>query len=372
MPIAAKRIEYLDQETNTGIANFNTITGGSLFNTGQDIGSSLGGSISSILNNTLGQAKNLLLDQLNGLGLTNILNNIGITPDDLINGRLSPNIDINTLDSFINNITPDQLKPYINTYSLTKDEKLSIASLALGGIGNMNGGNLGLNNCLKIGINNYGSPQNLLDQILSSFTGALLGNSTTLINCLIDQYKNKGISYTTGMPVFNSSTTFNSIGGKTIAYDNLIYIQIAPNKWNIKNKVTNSFVNNNIYDDLYVYTNTNPTYYANSTKQILNGFYDYISINNTQLQYRCIDSNNVITYSSTSPTTGCVSVNKVYRLPLNLFTNLYNSSFIDPTMPIPPVSYYVAANNDFISYLLSNAEITLMSYNPNIVINLGV
>lgn len=372
MPVTAKRIDFLDQETNTGIANFNTITGGSLFNTGQDIGTSLSSNVSNLINNTLGGAKSELSNNLNALGVTKSLNDIGLNPNELINGRLSPNTDINVLNNFIDNITPTQLKPYIGSFSLTNSQKLNIASLALGHIRGIGGNNLGLGSCLNIGVNGYGNPWNILDQILASFMRALLGNSTSLINCLINEYKNKGINYSNGMPTFNQSTAFNSVGGKTITYNNLTYIQISPNQWRIKNRVNNSFIDNNIYDDLYVYTQTNSTYYANSTKQILNGLYNYILVNNIQLQYRCVGVKNVITYLPTPPTTGCVSLNKAYRLPLNLFTNLYNGSYTDPTMPIPPVNYYVDVNNDFINYLLSNSDVTLMNYDPNTIINLGV
>jgi hypothetical protein len=236
----------------------------------------------------------------------------------------------------------------------------------------MDGNNLGLGNCLNIGVNSYGNPWNILDQILSSFTRALLGNSTSLINCLINNYKNKGINFSNGTSIFNQNTGFNAVGGKTITNDNKIYIQISPNKWRIKNKVNNTFIDNVVYDDLYVYTQTNSIYYANNTKEILTGLYNYILVNNVQPQYRCVDSSGNITYSVAIPTTGCVSVNKTYKIPMVLFTNLYNNNYTDPTMPKPPVNYYVDANNDFINYLLTNDNITLLGYDPSTIINLGV
>lgn len=374
MPVVAKRIQYLDQETNTGVADFNTINGGSLFNTGQDIATSASNKVTSFLNGSIASAKSSLGSKLTSLGLPNALSDIGIDPKELINGRLSSSTDINVVNKFIDAIVPDQLQSYVGSYSLTNQQKLSIASMALGHIGNSSSGALGFNRCFGNGLGGtFGNAWDILDKILASFMNALLGNSTALINCLVNQYKGTNATYSNGVPVLNQNTVFGTVGGKTFNIGNLTYIQIAPNNWRIKNILTGAFADNVVYSDVYVYTKVNPSYYITATKSLLNGFYDYIRNNNITIQYRCVDVNGAFTYSATDPTAGgtCTSVYKVYILPMGLFNMLYTSAFPDSTMPKPNPANYYDTNKDFITYMLTTGDVTLMNYDPSIILNLG-
>lgn len=374
MPISATRIEYLDQETNTGVIDFSNITGGSLFNTGQELGNFITGGVSNLINGAIGVAKDELNNLFSSIGLSSALGAIGLSPKDLINGRLPTTIDPNILNAFIDNIIPPQLRSVIGSYSLTDQQKRDIASLALNYVGSNSSVVKGYDKCFGTGINGpYGNSQSVLDKISSTFMNVLLGNNTSLLNCLIDQYSPNSPSYSTGGSVINQITAFNTTGGKTFTVGNLVYVQIATNNWRIKNAVTGAFIDNVTYDDVYVYTKVNPTYYSNATKSIINNMVNYINTNNIQVQYRCVSSTGTFTYTPTppDPAAGCLTVSKTYILPMIVLVNAIRQAFTDPTMPIPPTTTYYTTNNDFISYLLTSQDIILLNYDPNTIINLG-
>lgn len=436
MPVVATRIQYLDKDTNTGVANFNTVTNNGLLNTGENVTPGVNDSdpcntgnitngiesivktttgainkgindVSGYISDTYNNVNNSINDtmvslndtasqllgnlnpincdvlgvindvnsnityQLNNVGLPSSLAKTGINVQDFINGKLSPNTNVDVLNNIVSSVVPDQLKQYINVNNLSTKDKINISNLVLSNVKNQTQSGNPSSACQPVTTPTVPTSLNVSDQLLSTFIKSTLGDNSNLINCVLDDYKNKQISYSDGSPAINVNTFYNALGGRTFTLGNLTYVQISPDKWKAKNNTTGTF-DTNIYDDLYVFIKVKPEYYKNITLQMLKNFYNYIKDNRINNLYRCYNNTSFTIEETLPSSSSCTSINKIYILPMTLLTKYYTDLFTDNTMPKPPITNYYDTNKDFINYMLVNQDLTDNSIDPTVIINLGV